>query len=50
MPTLLPAPSVIQAAGNKPKRIEEARRAAAEFLRQWPEGPQLDSPDPASIP
>ena len=23
MPTLLPAPSVIQAAGNKPKRIEE---------------------------
>lgn len=23
MPTLIPAPSVIQAAGNKPKRIEE---------------------------
>ena len=23
MPTLIPAPSVIEAAGNKPKRIEE---------------------------
>ena len=23
MPTLIPAPTIIQAAGNKPKRIEE---------------------------
>jgi hypothetical protein len=28
--------------GGKPRRTEEARQAAAEFLRQWPEGPQLD--------
>jgi hypothetical protein len=44
------AAELVAAWGGKPKRIEEARRAAAEFLRQWPEGPQLDFPDPASIP
>jgi hypothetical protein len=29
--------------GSEPERTEEERTAAGRFLRQWPDGPQLES-------
>jgi len=39
--TLFPAANIVQSWGRQPERTGDERKAAALYLSQWPEGPQL---------
>lgn len=39
---IIPAATIVHAWATAPQRSDEERQAARRFLRQWPDGPQLD--------
>ena len=44
LPNVFPAANIVAAWGRAPERTDVEREVAALYLRQWPEGPQVDSP------
>lgn len=44
LPNIFPAANIVAAWGRAPERTNEEREIAARYLRQWPEGPQVETP------